>query len=208
MPKGKKHKLAKEEPLEHIEGSFGIVACDLSLYYPGFAYLYYNADTRTVSIEKVRGVETKKGTRKPHGQILADIANGFADFIAKKDVTVLVRERAFSRFNAEVQALNKVVGVVEMIAWQVKEDKFQEITPAAVKLTVTGSGHADKQDVADAIHNYVDYVPEMKSDNESDAAAVGIAWLIKNGYLEQKSLEKYTNNKEKSVNKSSEHKDG
>jgi len=62
-----------------------------------------------------------------------------------------VRERAFSRFNAEVQAINKVVGVSEMIVWHILEMKYQELTPASVKKYVAGSGRANKEEVAEAV---------------------------------------------------------
>ena len=47
---------------------------------------------------------------------------------------------------------------------------------------ITGSGKASKQDVADSLERYVGNV-QYGTDDESDAVAVGIAWLIREGYL-------------------------
>lgn len=47
---------------------------------------------------------------------------------------------------------------------------------------ITGSGKASKQDVADSLERYVGKV-QYSTDDESDAVAAGIAWLIGEGYL-------------------------
>ena len=47
---------------------------------------------------------------------------------------------------------------------------------------ITGSGKASKQDVADSLERYVGKV-QYGTDDESDAVAVGIAWLIGEDYL-------------------------
>ena len=47
---------------------------------------------------------------------------------------------------------------------------------------ITGSGKANKQYVADSLERYVGKV-QYRTDDESDAVAVGIAWLIGEGYL-------------------------
>ena len=60
---------------------------------------------------------------KSHGKILNEIGSKLSDFLAGSNVKVAVRERAFSRFNAEVQTLNKVVGIAEMIVWHIMEMK-------------------------------------------------------------------------------------
>ena len=54
-----------------------------------------------------------RGEKKCHGQILAEIY----DLITEQavDVAVFVREKGFSRFPHETQALFKVVGVAD---WQ------------------------------------------------------------------------------------------
>lgn len=47
-----------------------------------------------------------------------------------------------------------------------------------MKKILTGSGKASKQDVADALADHVGNL-EYASDDESDAVAVGVAWILK-----------------------------
>lgn len=192
--KKKKHQLKKDEPLPFIEGDFDIVSCDLSMQCPGFAILHYEASARSVTIKRKDQVDNIGVKNKPHGKILNEIGSKLSDFLAGNTIKVVVRERAFSRFNAEVQTINKVVGVAEMITYHILEAKFQELTPASVKKNVTGSGRASKEEVAEAVENYFDEPITWASDNESDAVAVGIAWLVANGYLDLIPLEKYSEN--------------
>lgn len=63
---------------------------------------------------------------------------------------VLVRERGFSRFAAETQALYKVMGVTDLAAWQGFERRFEELAPARIKKLVAGRGNASKDAVAAA----------------------------------------------------------
>ena len=94
-----------------------------------------------------------------------------------------MRERAFSRFSHETQTLNKVVGVTDMLCYQLSGGEFQEIAPTSVKKLVAGDGKAQKEAVAAALDAYISH-HIFQTDDESDACAVGIAWLIQNGYLD------------------------
>jgi len=57
-----------------------------------------------------------------------------------------------------------------------------EIAPTTVKKLLTGSGKAEKDMVAAALERYIGN-HEYATDDESDAVAVGIAWLNSKGYL-------------------------
>lgn len=202
--KKKKHRLKKEAALPHFEGDFDLVACDLSMRCPGFALLRYSADDRSVSLLRKDVVANNVAVNKPHGKILNEIGNMLSDFLAGKNVKVAVRERAFTQFNAETQAIHKVVGVSDMIVWHILEMSFQELAPSSVKKYVTGWGMASKDEVAEAIDNYIPKHTQWHYDDESDAVAVGLSWLIKNGYIDCVPLEKY---KEKYLESISENDD-
>ena len=188
----KKHKLKKVEPLPHIEGSFDIVGCDLSMYCPAFALFHYNANTQKISLKQKDYCSNRhnKDKKKPHGKILCEISTMFGEFLKGKDVQVVVRERAFSRFCQETITLNKVCGVSEMTLWVVLQKPFEEVTATQVKKHVTGSGKATKEEVAEAIKNYCEHTA-FQTDDESDACGVAICWLIMNGYMKTIPLEKY-----------------
>ena len=61
-----------------------------------------------------------------------------------------MRERAFSRFPQETQALFKVVGIADMAAWMCAGRTWEEIAPTTIKKLLTGSGKAAKEEVARA----------------------------------------------------------
>lgn len=92
-----------------------------------------------------------------------------------------VRERGFSRFATETQTIYKMVGVTDLILWDVAGKSFDQLAPKEVKRLVANNGTAAKKDVCEALPQYVGE-QQYKTDDESDAVAVGIAWLLKNGY--------------------------
>lgn len=65
-----------------------------------------------------------------------------------------------------------------MIAWQ-GGHTWEELYPVSIKKLVTGNGKSDKAQVARSLDEYVGK-REYACDDESDAAAVALAWLIKN----------------------------
>ena len=73
-------------------------------------------------------------------------------------------ERALSRYGYEVN---------------------EHLTPSNVKKTVTGNGGAKKPEVADAVRNLLGLPAEHKfdSDDHSDAAAIALAYLIREGLI-------------------------
>ena len=64
---------------------------------------------------------------------------------------MFVRERAFSRFPQETQALFKVVGIADMTVWTCAGRTWEEIAPTTVKKLLTGSGKAAKEEVAQGL---------------------------------------------------------
>ena len=93
-----------------------------------------------------------------------------------------MRERGFSRFGAETQCIFKVVGVADLLLWKWDRRVFSEIAPTSIKKLITGSGKSNKTKVAASLEKYVGK-QEYACDDESDAVAVGVAWLIENGHL-------------------------
>lgn len=92
-----------------------------------------------------------------------------------------VRERGFSRFATETQAIYRMVGVTDLVLWDKTGKSFDQLAPKEVKLLVADNGKATKKTVCEALAPYVGQ-QEYKTDDESDAVAVGVAWLLKNEY--------------------------
>lgn len=187
----KKHKLKPKPPLPHIEGDFVVIACDLSLRCPGFAKLKYIAATRSVKILDVFSLPQKTPGRKgkTYCEQIDEAAKVFSSLVTI-GVSVYVRERAVASYHQETFMLQRVAGIFDLMLWRECAVEFEEIAPPRVKKNVTGYGFAPKQEVANGVANYCE-PREWKTDDESDAVAVGIAWLVENGYLEIKPLEKY-----------------
>lgn len=57
------------------------------------------------------------------------------------------------------------------------------ISQSAVKKAVFGKGKAEKAELAQAVREWTGYVGEFAVDDESDAAAIGLAYLINEGVI-------------------------
>ena len=107
----------------------------------------------------------------------------------------LVREQALSivtGYNANkakyynpstIKILHEVVGISDLYAWGFGKRQFEEIGPKMVKKYVAGDSSAEKEEVAAALEQFVGK-REYACDDESDAVAVGVAWLIQQGMID------------------------
>lgn len=95
----------------------------------------------------------------------------------------MVRERALDKQRGPhqksrtIEVLHKVVGVADLYAWAFGNKQFDEVDPKAVKSCVTNNRLAEKDEVAKALEQFVGQY-EYACDDESDAVAVGISWLV------------------------------
>lgn len=123
--------------------------------------------------------------------ILTEIRESFlalANSYEKGEIQCFVREKAVGTFaHAVTMTLNKVVGVTDQCLWEVNQSEWNEdLMPVPIKKIITGNGKASKEDVASSIKQYLDKDYEIQTDDESDAVAVGLAWLIEQGILKSK----------------------
>ena len=84
--------------------------------------------------------------------------------------------------------VSSVVGVMDLLAWQHANLSWEEYYPVSIKKLLTGNGKAEKGDVAAALSAYLGE-HDYKNDDESDAAAVAVAWLIHHNQIKQVSQE-------------------
>ena len=82
-----------------------------------------------------------------------------------------------------IAVLHKVVGISDLYGWAANNKVFEELSPTTIKSLVARNKSASKEEVAAALEKYVGK-QEYETDDASDAVAVGIAWLIKNKYLD------------------------
>lgn len=173
---------------------YRLVAADLSLKRPGFCIMHISKEHDVIQMTDIELYSIDNKTKKkPRGQLLSEIAEAFRLIIDDDDKqpTFYVREKSVNNcgFSARSGALarsgiSEVVGVIDYIAWM-HQNEFDEIYPVTIKKLVAGNGRADKKQVAEALFKYIGNL-KYKNDDESDAAAVAVAWLIQNGEIESK----------------------
>ena len=157
-----------------------ILACDFSLRRPGFAVVDFNEETREAKVVTLSNVDNKNPGKKGNGQILSEIAKELRRLMIEYPEAVLVREKALtvvSRSAKTLEVLNKVVGVSDLFAWVDRGENWAELNPKTIKLLVTGNPNATKAEVAKELPRWVGEV-DYDCDDESDAVAVAIAWLM------------------------------
>lgn len=94
-----------------------------------------------------------------------------------------MRERAYiARSALNESGKFEVVGIMTLLAHR-KGKVFDEISPKTVKKMIGGDGRATKQQVADGLTHYVGLLP-FACDDESDAVALGLTWLMQHGTLQ------------------------
>lgn len=103
-------------------------------------------------------------------------------------LAVIVREQALDkqggpRNSRVIEVLHKVVGVADLYAWGFGGKQFAEVHPKTIKKLVANDQLAEKNVVASSLTQFVGE-REYACDDESDAVAVGIAWLIQQGLID------------------------
>jgi len=158
-------------------------AQDLSLSSPGFAVLAITDEGLPIILEKSH---VKTNANKPHGYRLGQINREIERYLTAYNPEHVVRERGFSRFPATTQALFKVVGVSDLSTYESTEKAIEEIAPTTVKKLITGNGRASKKDVERAVIErlQIEQAGYFATDDESDAAAVGLAYYIQEGLID------------------------
>ena len=194
MPKKK-----KATPTEEITfpQHYYVCGADLSLRRPGFCLLEIdNEDGKAKIIDvKLTSVDNKSKKTKTHGQILREILFCFNKFLScartteesdiagsNDDEFFFVREKMI--LNKKVPSERDVAKVVGIMDYYLDNQEWYEIYPSTVKCLIAGSGKAEKQMVADALPQYVGEQKYL-NDDESDATAVAIAWLIQNHQIKE-----------------------
>lgn len=161
-----------------------ILAMDLSLSSPAFAVLDYDKDGNVTLIYKSH-INNKKRAKLPHGERLSYIHDEIKRLFDTYPITEAVREKGFSRYHKTTQALFKVVGVSDYVTYVSSGLEIEEIPPTTIKKALAGNGYAKKDEVAEALFLYVGE-HEYANDDESDAVAVGITYLMKKGLIIEK----------------------
>lgn len=127
----------------------------------------------------------KTNSKKSHGERLLQIERHLKYLLSENGpYELVIRERGFSKMPATTQALFRVVGVADARLANY-EHVAMEYPPISVKKEVTGNSKADKSEVANAVLRYFPKATFV-NDDESDAVAVILCHLLKEGLIERK----------------------
>lgn len=179
----------KQKKTESIEfpSVYRVVSADQSIKRPGFCKMLVDktADSPRILEASFTNVDNKRNV-KPHGQLLDEILREMAFFFPdEKDgiPTFYVREKvAQGSMPLAMIGIAKVHGQTDWFLWRL-EKTWADIGPSQVKKILTGNGKADKTLVTEAQSNYLGE-QSYACDDESDAAAVAVSWLIAQGQLD------------------------
>jgi len=177
----------KETKVVEIPDRYTLIAADLSLKRPGFCMLTVEKQNGQPVITSFESASVDNKTKvKPRGQLLDEIADQFSLLLsAAEDPVFLVREQSINNCSGKMArsgtaartGVSSVVGVMDLLAWQHGDLSWEEFYPVSIKKLLTGNGKADKSVVAESLPAYLGQ-HEYKNDDESDAAAVAVAWLV------------------------------
>lgn len=182
-----------------------VFGADLGLNRPGFSRIHLKKDDgiwhiNSVTVMSVDNKSKQKNMKKQRGEKLAEIADSFIRFVAddienmgRSVPCYFVREHSINNASfgrrsgtAARTGISETVGVMDLQLWLLqKYAVWDEIYPVTIKKQLTGNHKASKEEVAEAVRRYVGDM-DFKNDDESDAVAVALAWLIKNDYIEFK----------------------
>lgn len=159
-----------------------LLALDLSLSSTGYAVIQWE-DSKATVIEVGHIDNKRKGRMKwSHGKRLLHIYEELSFIInSYPDIELVVREKGVSRFNRATQVLFRVVGVVDLLLEEKELKPSEEISISETKKLITGNGKAEKEEVAEAVQQYLTESVTFVNDDESDAVAVGVAYCLKEG---------------------------
>lgn len=160
-----------------------VLAWDVSMGRPGVAVVELKNGKPTVIAVSHCSTDAKQ----PHG-LRAEIVEAWAvGFIAqhyRKGFDAIVREDFVGRTSRQAHPVYSAWGSVDRAL-----NKFAlnfttpAISQSAVKKAVVGVGKAEKHEVDEAVRRWTGYDGEFKVDDESDACAVALAYLIREGAI-------------------------
>jgi crossover junction endodeoxyribonuclease RuvC len=160
-----------------------VLAFDTSMGAPGLALI----DVRKGKASIIDVSHVRTDTSQSYG-LRAEIVEAWATlFIAKhaqKGFNVIVREDFVGRTSKQAHPVYSAWGSCDKAL-----NKFglnfttPAISQSAVKKAVVGVGKAEKHEVETAVRKWTGYTGEFQKDDESDAAAIGLAYLIREGII-------------------------
>ncbi|WP_342480443.1 crossover junction endodeoxyribonuclease RuvC [Paenibacillus sp. FSL L8-0340] len=159
---------------------------DLSLTSPGFAVI--DVKNRVPTLVATSTVKTDASEDRPLRYEVIE-AHALLFFRQHRPDSAIVREiwppsRNFEQNDKVHGAWSAVDRALSRLGLAVIDD----ISPKTVKKLVTGSGNAEKAQVAEAVRRYLRLAPDYKFSagyDDSDACAIILAYLIRENLIDE-----------------------
>jgi crossover junction endodeoxyribonuclease RuvC len=152
-----------------------ILGLDLSLNCSGYAVVEVQNGKSKLLESGIVKANPKHNLNQKLKRITSHLQRVYWDH----NIDVIVRENSFVRFNKATKALERTVGAV----YQTFDVEVEEIAPQKIKKLL---GEAkSKDDVESSVRKLLNLTEDFsfKSNDESDACGVALAWAIENIYL-------------------------
>lgn len=158
-----------------------ILALDLSLNGTGYAVLSY--EDGVVDIVEKGVINNHKVPTALIGKKLFNIESQLNELFDRYQYfNSIVKEASFNTTRIKsTQKTFMVLGVVTEACYKNGYSDIKEYSATTVKKHIAGSGKSEKQEVKDNLKYFVG-VQDYKTNDESDAVAVGITHLLQSGY--------------------------
>jgi len=147
-----------------------VISLDTSLSNTG--YCVFDTDGKPLKIGSI--ATTGKNS---HGERLKIIAEVLLDLRKQYDISTIIFERGFIKYNNSTQALFKVIGVANYIFYDCETIYY---APATIKKIVCGNGRADKELVQQKIKRVFPFL-QFDDRDQSDAVSVGYVYFLDKG---------------------------
>jgi crossover junction endodeoxyribonuclease RuvC len=153
-----------------------ILGLDLSLSCPGYAVVQIKNGKPKLLESGIIKANPKHTQIQKMKRIVAHLQRLMTDY----DIDAVARESGFVRHNRTTKILERVAGAV-----MVSLGEIHELPPTTIKKAVAESGKASKQEVELAVRLLLELPEdfEFRTDDESDAVAVALAYAIEQGVI-------------------------
>lgn len=179
-----------------------VLSFDTSMTQPGVAILEVNAKGKPSIIDmSYVTTDAKTQTHGLRAEIIESWATLFIAKHAKKGFDHITREDFHGQSSSQnypvMAAWSGCERAVEKFGLRFNKYTYTQkngrkktmlgVPQSQVKLLVAGSGKAEKPELAEAVRKWTSYRGEFAVDDESDAAAIALAYLINNGIIKEHS---------------------
>lgn len=157
-----------------------ILAVDPSLRRTGYALLRADYDHDRIDVLHTTSLDNRYYGAS-HGWLLQNIFDKTVDLAMQADQ--YVRESAINDITISHPVMHKVHGAMDMALWHAQQRRFIDIPVRKIKRLVCGDELATKAVIMRSLTRYVGPHP-YECNDESDAVAVGIAYLRQAGRMD------------------------